>query len=560
MDWDAEPVVEIAGRRSQKQQAKEERRRLGQYATPPALVEQMLEWVGYRPQADLEEVTLLDPACGTGNFLAAAAERLLACGQAQGWSSARLLAALQNNLCGIEADPLVCAAAETRLRALVAPLQVGQPGALAALDTSGGLRFQLHQGDALALPAAPRYQLVLSNPPYLSSRKHPRLLTHAGFLSAGQRDAYLLFVEQACRWVAPEGWLGLVLPDAFLTRANAAQARRVLCHEFVVTRLEHLAGVFQAQVSTVVLIAQRARRPAAYTFPWHRLDRVQARQQQEGTRGAFAVEVWQQQPRVELRYLLGPAEAALFARLAREVPCAPLGDLVAISRGEEMSRRAQKLLTVPEGDCLPVLRGGRDVLPFRCRFAGVYLPRALVEKPLARYQTGKLLVVKSSGRLCAALDEQGAVALQTLYLLHLQAGAPAPDYLLALLNSRLLRGVLWLLYTAYKLVQPQIEQGTLARLPVPLLPAPAQQELANLAAQLRLAHQQEDAQRQPLPAQGVSCGAGAGWVQLEQTTRELTTRLDARIAALCGLSAAEEALLEQPPVESRSSRKEQRRS
>jgi hypothetical protein len=534
----------------------EHRRRLGQYPTPPALVEQMLDWVGYRPEADLERMTLLDPSCGTGNFLAAAANRLLARGQSQGWPRKRLLAALQANLCGIEADPQVCAVAEARLQALAAlPSDSALPQG--ALDADPAPAFQLHQGDALALTAEPRYQLVLGNPPYLSTRKYPRLAPYTGFLSAGQRDAYLLFVEQACRWVAPGGWLGLVLPDAFLARANAGQVRQQLCQEFALTGLEHLAGVFPAQVGTVVLIAQRVAHAGNDMFAWHRVDRVQARLHSDGSRGAFGVTIWRQQPHAELRYLLGAAEAALLARLERELPSAPLGDLVTISRGEETGRRAARLVAQPDEECLPVLRGGEDVLPFRCRFAGVYLSRDLVKKPLARYQASKLLVVKSSGRLSAALDARGAVALQTLYLLHPRPGTPTLDYLLALLNSRLLRGALWLQHTAYKLVQPQIEQSTLARLPIPLFPTAAdQQELAALAAHLRVASQQEDAQRprqnkpqqSPVLAIAAPCETEAGWIQLGQTTRELTTRLNARIAALCGLSAAEQALLEQLPV------------
>jgi hypothetical protein len=283
-------------------------------------------------------------------------------------------------------------------------------------------------------------------------------------------------------------------------------------------------------------------------LPWRRLDRAQARQRQEGTRGAFAGEVWRQQPRAELRYLLGAAESALFTRLMEEVPWTPLGNLVTISRGEEVGRRASRLVFAAGEDRVPVLRGGEDVLPFRCRFAGAYLPRHLVKKPLERYQTSKVLVVKSSGRLCTALDEQGSIALQTLYLLHPRPGAPALECLVAVLNSHLLRSALWLYYTAYKLVQPQIEQGTLASLPFPLFPAAAQQELAALAGQLRFSFQQEDEQRQPPSARAASCGAEAGPVQLRQTTRELTTLLNARIAALCGLSAAEQALLEQFPV------------
>jgi hypothetical protein len=361
----------------------------------------------------------------------------------------------------------------------------------------------------------------------------------------------LFFVEQACRWVAPGGWLGLVLPDAFLVRANAAHARKLLCRAFVLTRLEHRAGVFPAQVGTLVLIAQRQEPAAHFTIAWHRVDRTQARQQQEGTRGVWNVEVWRQQPRAELRYLLGPGEAALLARLAGAAPWAPLGELVTISRGEELARRSKKLLAIQTAGSLPVLRGGEDVLPFRCRFAGVYLPREAVAKPLDRYQASKLLVVKSSGRLCAALDERGAVALQTLYLLHARPGVPALDYLLALLNSRLVRGLLWLYHTAYKLVQPQMEQETLARLALPLFADDAQQELAQLAAELRALAQHQDAAASghPPPMPPVLPAPCKTTVQLEQTMRDLTTRLNARIAALCGLSADERALLESFPVE-----------
>ena len=82
----------------------------------------------------------------------------------------------------------------------------------------------------------------------------------------------------------------------------------------------------------------------------------------------------------------------------------------------------------------------------------------------------KLLVVKSTGRLQAALDLRGHVVLQTLYLL-----CPRTDdvnrlyFLLALLNSRLLQQYVSVLYTAYKWVQPQIEQHVLMNLPIPTL-------------------------------------------------------------------------------------------
>jgi hypothetical protein len=97
------------------------------------------------------------------------------------------------------------------------------------------------------------------------------------------------------------------------------------------------------------------------------------------------------------------------------------------------------------------------------------MPQNSVKKPLSNYLRPKLLVVKSTERLQAVLDTQGHIALQTLYLLHVRQ----PDlnletsyYLLALLNSRLLRDYIYYLSTAYKLVQPQIDLTALAHLPI----------------------------------------------------------------------------------------------
>ena len=659
----------------------QERRRRGHYSTPPDLVARMLRWVGYYACADLEHLTLLDPSCGSGNFLAAAAQILISHGQILQWTPQRILAALQANLWGLETDPVACTLAGLRLQSLARRLAPRQR-----------FRFHIHQADALALAAAPRFQVVVGNPPYLSSRKHDLRAYEQGYLSGGQRDAYLLFLEQACRFVAPGGWLGLVLPDPVLARANAADARRLLQDLFSIQRLLHLKGVFRAEVGTLVLIAQRVpaqagasdpreerghsqpeqlaprtggecgdggpgvpaaaceaqprvrlsgvpsvckgwsaratpvknggtanrsedlsldeaqprqalqaagrspresasrpgQRPASLIIPASRFDWRHAAQEADQPAHMFAIDIWKQQPQAELRYLLGPAEAALFDRLGHEIPAAPLGDLVAISRGEEMARGAARPLTQAErsDEYLPALRGGLDVRPFRCHFAGVYLHRSQVAKLPERYRVPKLLVVKSTAQLCAALDEGGYVAFQTLYLLHLKSDQVLPEYLLALLNSPLLRGYLWLYHTAYKLVQPQIEQEALARVPLPLLPLAQQRELATLAGQLRACYQDYDRRRlsdkinstidasfkeasySSQPAQagfveplappgasldasapgGLACENEAAWIQLQQRIRALVARLDGAVAALCGLTPAEQALLARVPL------------
>jgi hypothetical protein len=183
--------------------------------------------------------------------------------------------------------------------------------------------------------------------------------------------------------------------------------------------------------------------------------------------------------------------------------------LVDIKRGEELGRSSE--LLKPLAACrhgLPVLRGGIDLRPYATSSSDLGIELADLKKPVQRYQQSKLLVVKSTEHLQAALDTRGHVVLQTLYLLQLRSSiSKSPDvssafqreesretyyFLLALLNSRLLGGYVYHLHTAYKLVQPQIEQAVLARLPIAWGTASERREIAERARALAQACSEAD--------------------------------------------------------------------
>ncbi len=114
------------------------------------------------------------------------------------------------------------------------------------------------------------------------------------------------------------------------------------------------------------------------------------------------------------------------------------------------------------------------------------IEREHITKPLDRYLAPKLLVVKSTAQLQAALDLHGHVVLQTLYMLHLRDSTNVDDlyFYLALLNSALLKEYVYVLHTAYKWVQPQIEQHVLANLPIPIGTGEQKQDIIERAKRL----------------------------------------------------------------------------
>jgi N-6 DNA Methylase/TaqI-like C-terminal specificity domain len=475
-----------------------ERKRRGHFSTPPALVEQILDACGYTPDSPLNRLKVLDPACGSGNFLAACAHRFILSGLQQKLSPAQIITSVQQNLWGFDPDPVACFLAEMQVHTLLS----------SQFSTEPLPNLHIHQGDGLVLPWHDYHgiDLFLANPPYLAA-KNTDLSGYHSARQRGQADSYLLFMSLALQIVRPDGWLALVLPDPVLARANATHERERLLSETTIHHLWHLAGVFSAQVGAVVIIAQKRVPHHLHQVHWIRGHWLRVQKQtilslkQKETPAidtmestgvlskSIALALLRNQPQSEFCYLLGHVQHPLIHRLRAhfaldtQITLQPLSERVQIRRGEELSKESYLLLKGPfeNNECYPVLRGGSEVRPYVAPAGTYWLARAHIKKPLERYLSPKLLVVKSTGRLQATLDLQGHIALQTLYLLNLRSTLvpqhPSTKveeavqdelyFLLALLNSRLLKEYVYVLHTAYKWVQPQIEQHVLAHLPIP---------------------------------------------------------------------------------------------
>jgi hypothetical protein len=475
----------------------QERKTRGHFSTPPLLVERILDACGYSVDKDLSHLRVLDPACGSGNFLAGAASRLLASEQQRNLSRSEQIASVQRNLWGFDPDPVACFLAEMQVRSLFSATDEEEYAALP---------LHIHQADGLAFPWEnhENVDLFLANPPYLAA-KNTDLSGYQFARRRGQTDSYLLFLSLALQIVRPGGWIGLVIPDPVLARTNARPERQRLLAETTLHHLWHFSGVFSAYVGAAVIIAQKSPPRPIHHIAWQReawprlsqdvaKPTAQMLEQCAAPVGARSVpqSLLRNQPGAEMRYLLSGTRTSLVERLhafhytlqgARERPFLPLGELVIIRRGEELSKNSTYLFKTQPLDgqsWYPVLRGGSAVRPYIPPSGDSWIAREHIVKSMERYLAPKLLVVKSTNRLQATLDLRSHIVLQTLYLLYLRSNITDSSqisqsdelyFLLALLNSRLLQEYVYVLYTAYKWVQPQIEQHVLAHLPVPTIGA-----------------------------------------------------------------------------------------
>jgi SAM-dependent methyltransferase len=173
----------------------------GSFYTPPSLVDWVLDRALDRVLTEAgDEPRVLDPACGTGNFLVAVVRRLGP--------------AAVGRVHGVDLDPV--AVAITRLL-----LRLEAPDVDPAL-----LERTVRVGDGLGEhPDAP-YDVVLGNPPFGGRLRRRAPVPEAA--PAAYTDTSAVFLLRALDLVRPGGVVALVQPLSFLAARDAAPVRAAI--------------------------------------------------------------------------------------------------------------------------------------------------------------------------------------------------------------------------------------------------------------------------------------------------------------------------------------------
>jgi methylase of polypeptide subunit release factors len=166
-----------------------ERNRLGQFATPTALAREILNYAA-KVVDSKEKLRFLDPAIGTGAFYSALSKI---------FPSERIAEAT-----GFEIDPLY---------------------ANAANDLWRNSQVSIKIADFAAAKPAPRFDLIICNPPYVrhhhldnAAKSRLRLKTQqaSGMKISGLAGLYCHFIGLSHAWMAPNAVAGWLIPSEFM--------------------------------------------------------------------------------------------------------------------------------------------------------------------------------------------------------------------------------------------------------------------------------------------------------------------------------------------------------
>lgn len=258
----------------------EERKRLGEFYTPKKVIEYMLDAVGYKPENEIREKKILDPACGSGGFLVEATQRLVERYRRLGLNlknpddARQIIKECVNHIYGLDIHPFACFIAEMNLLFQLIDLYdvVRQKDRYYKLS-----RLNVYRTDSLIPPGEALIELsgfmdnsrrkmrieetkgadrikkmefgyVVGNPPYVRVDNIPRSYRKRYTeifkdLLVGKWDIYIPFIYKGIEWLNKGEKFGYIVSNKFFLLEHGLPLRQYLLEKCLIEQVIDLSGV-----------------------------------------------------------------------------------------------------------------------------------------------------------------------------------------------------------------------------------------------------------------------------------------------------------------------------
>ena len=238
------------------------RHSLGEFFTPTEIAQHLVALADYDPLA-VSKHKVADPACGSGNLLAALVAKIAQAVQADSLDPIVAISGLNCNIYGFDIQPI--AILLTRLQLLLASLPIFGHAGLSDTNIYETLSFpHVQWRDPLSSPEdlwdlfAP-FDIVLGNPPFLKVvKKRLPFVRHYKEILAGQPNLYQLFLWWAIRATRAGGRVSFLVPQTIRSGQYLSKLRQEIartCEVKAITYFEDRIGVFDSVDQTMMIVA-----------------------------------------------------------------------------------------------------------------------------------------------------------------------------------------------------------------------------------------------------------------------------------------------------------------
>ena len=433
-----------------------ERKSVGTYFTPTTIVNKLIKKLINRN--NIEKKKILDPCCGTGNFLL----------QIPGSVGVEYLY-------GNDIDQISVLLTRINL-------------ALKYHMKDRNILYQhITVNDYLTFEKKEYFDYIIGNPPWgyeFSEEQSIQLKKKYICASAGTIESYDLFLEQALSNLKLNGVLSFVLPEAVLNVKSHLPIRALLMENQSIQYLEYLGNVFdQVQCPCIILQMLRNHMPLSCigmtVNDGRRIYTV--REERKIDKGSFNFALTDEEYKVwqKLENVPGKMTLKNKAKFALGIVT---GNNKAYITGQKTKENEM------------ILRG-QDLRKFHFLESGrymVYKPEVFQQAAPAGYYraSAKLLYRFICSQLVFAYDDQQTLSLNSCNLLIPELDDMDIKYILAVLNSRMAQFYFKKKFNSIKILRSHIEQ-----IPIPVAEKEQQKNIIQLVNTLLVPACEADAVR-----------------------------------------------------------------
>jgi len=196
----------------------------GAVPTPEWIVNLMLDKVGYID--DLDKKSIIDPACGDGNFLVIVLDRLLNYLEKHNFSNIKKVKIIEQNIFGIDIDENALKKCDENLNNVLVKHNIKQ-----------SVRFNLYERDALDIEENKKlngkFDFVIGNPPYiriqnLDEKERKYIQDNYSFCKKGSTDIYIAFFQMGVSLLNNKGRLCFITPNTYFYTKTGKELRKYL--------------------------------------------------------------------------------------------------------------------------------------------------------------------------------------------------------------------------------------------------------------------------------------------------------------------------------------------
>jgi len=450
----------------------------------------------------LLQITILDPACGSGAFLNAALRFLMDEHKLIDEMEAKVSGAsiefqgvensiLENNLYGVDINE-----ESVEIAQLALWLRTAKPHRkLNSLNQNIKCGNSLISDPAVAGEKAFNWQeqfpkvferggfdVVIGNPPYVNmaniQNERERKFYQDNYSTVKNKcDLYSIFTEKAQSLLHENGLLGFIFPNSWMGTESFSKFREFLSKIVKVYQLVELPpGVFEDAIVTTVLCFYQNIKPEAsnnveiYTC----IDK-------QFVKKDFVLSYEQ--------ILKNPNSSFAFEKTIslENVPCKMLSEIASFSLGIKTSDDARFIFKNPiDESCYKMIRG-RNISRWSHPYSNEwiwYQPTLICEKPGGRPRVlenflvdRKIVIQDIATQITATIDSEKYLCNDTLNIIYSLNGDNSFEYILCVLNSKLVN--VW-----FKKIFPaglHIKTNQLEQIPIPTVTLDAQQPFITLA-------------------------------------------------------------------------------